>query len=225
MRLKLHSSDTFFWSSNRKCVLIGKNIFFARTDCEYIERFKKTKIIEGEEFSESFPSVINKTKCSLHASGFGYVQPVLFRGKFYNLHALGKINTLEEISGAANYLYEIDRSFDVAEYWNSWDSKCDTDAGQNFSKVRFIDGHSRYVYRDITLRELQMGYSGLIKAQKDFEEDCEKPMKMFVRDVCNILQLSEKRYKSGKYNLNDQMIKRLHSKIQYKSKNKHLWYQ
>jgi hypothetical protein len=219
--LDLDSEGAFLNPSRKLCLKTDNTIYFAQTGCEYFARYKEFVEINGKRYWESSPSKIVTSDCSIISLSSFPKRIVFYKGDFYFLHSFQSISNQKEMYEACYYLSELDKTSDIIDYGED-----------NFSRVTFIEGLNTNIYRDITLSELQMSYKDLLKKSNKFDKENEKSMdrflnssedamNIFIKDVCQILCITESSYKSGRYNLNDQMIKRLHRKIQYKSKNRY----
>jgi hypothetical protein len=209
IKLELDRSYTELSPWDKVCIKGDKDILFAQNNCKYVSQYKAFVEINGKVYEERTPSKKVEADCCFITSRTREICPTVFyKGRFYYLHFFGGLWNQQEIGDAYSYLVEMDKDLKTYGMY-----------GENFSKVRLLKGNTAEIIRTITLQELQMTWLELKAKAKEFGGDCKESMTMFMEDLCGILKIPEGRYKSGKYNLNDQMIKRLHSKIQYETQN------
>jgi hypothetical protein len=144
-------------------------------------------------------------KCS-RIENNDYDRVVFYKSKFYKL--LGyRAYTVDEV---------YDFHDDINSVWKDvrWLYK----EPEMNGLITLLHGNSRSLVRKITLNEIVLGYSGIINEAKKSGLNCEDAIDLFVEDISKYLLLSTERYKSGKYLLNEQILKRLQLKITNKTK-------
>lgn len=206
-----HSSRSY---SNQKAVMMndGKTIYSAFADGEAYFRSRKYITVNGEKFYSDISKTISYPASSMSIYDgrwrgrkeqmyYKGCTAVFYRGEFYGLYDF-KHSTIDDLERTLLCLDEL---------WNDLEW-CVSDSNLN-GYTRLISGHSRWVSRKITKEEILMTHKELIEKSNKSPYNCENAVRIFIRDICNYLMITESQYISGKYDVKNQMIKRLHKKI------------
>jgi hypothetical protein len=176
----------------------------------------KEIIVDGESFEK-----INRGKYSWRLSSIPdldnfFSRMIFYRGEFYKMYGYDYPNTIEEVS---------ELHTDLEKHWRDvvW---CrvndDTLHEDNMDGVFYMWlGHSTAIKRKITLSELKTPYKEIKKRAESssFDSSCiDEFLRRWRIAASSFLMISQDKYVLGKYSLNEQILKRLHAKINYKSK-------
>ena len=201
----------WLYSTEAQLIKSSNTIYKSTLDCDAIYDEVKTVNIDGDVFTKTKNCVAKYKCCTIDKQGYRDV--ILYRGNYYTTYGY-RGWTQDEV-------HEVER--DLSKYWKdvhtAWkDDKYHIEDNMD-GTVAMIIGNTLCVRRTITKEELLLGYKGLLKKAEDSGLDCDIALKRYVRDVSNYLCISENQFKSGKYNLTDKLINRIHLKINNKNKN------
>jgi hypothetical protein len=208
----IHRGNTI-WGANECAVKNDdqKLIYRVYENCRGIFDEHKTVIINGEEFESTEYGKYNYPVSKIE---MGYEKPIFYRGSWYVISGYRAV-TQEEVSDTHNQLSH--HWTDLVIEYSDWDELIKDNM---MGEVYLLCGHSLNIKRKITLAELQMSYKKIEEMAKTLDQDCSRPLRWWRVLVSSFLMIDEDRYVSGRYDINTQIIKRLHAKINHKTKTK-----
>lgn len=167
---------------------------------------------------------INKKESVNNISLYGGNNIILFLNNEFRLLTINNrsINTIDEVSSFNHVLNSSYKTYTDAHY-NKIYSKLDF-----LPKYSIIKGHSREIYGLLSREDIQMTYRELkdkIKKSKklykgethfDIDKDFENMENEIVKAISKYLMLTPKQYKASRFNLINQLNKRLNYNINNK---------
>lgn len=229
-----HEFTTFFNHDSVDKLVQRKNtneIYYARVNGETGIKVNKWVFINGEKYVLQWPKVLHYPVSLFDNSSCKIT--VIYRGKVYSIAGMPSW-TIPEISKLYACLsdlwkdvYHDSKMPDIIRSKGIIEGKQNSHyfdfARDKYNKsfIPFINGNTDAIYRKITVADLSTPYKEIEKSVKEFEEDkeeAERVLSLYSIHMAEYLCLTVKRYKNGSFNLNDQMIKRLHLKINSKTK-------
>lgn len=221
-----HEYSTFFNYDAVDKMVLRKNkneIYYVRENGETGIKVNKWVEINGEKYVLQWPKTLRYRVSTFDDSS--YKETVIYRGNVYTIAGL-RLVTQGEVSKVCNHLENIWPDLEYCSTMPFNPSPVDRDwfhEKYNSSLISMISGHSVAIYRKITAKDLQTPYKQIEKKVfeiTDDKEHAESVLRKYAHYMAEYLQVSVDRYKRGSFKLNDQMIKRLHLKINSKTKNK-----
>lgn len=211
IKTELNHTRTHIGWTNRAIILKDKNIIYKAAGDDGYAIYDETKsvIIDGEIYTRKAHSVKQYPCCTFEKKNYNEV--IFYRGDFYDMYGF-RANTIQEMSTLKECLEEEWKDLK----WCPWDRAI-------IGHVRLVVGHSTEISRMITVSEITMSYKELMNKAKESGMDCERAIRYFSLDISEYLIISVEAYRTGNYDLNTQMLKRLQLKINNKDKKK--WYQ
>lgn len=229
-----HEFSTFFNHDAVDKMVLRKNkneIYYVRENGQTGIKVNKWVFIDNQRYELLFPEILHYPVSSFDDSS--YKETVIYRGNVYTIAGLRSV-TQGEISDLYHCLnglwgdIEIDGNMpDIIRSPHIIEGKINSHYFQfareqyNNSWIPLINGHSVTIYRKITVADLKTSYKEIEKKVTVIEKNKELAahlLKWYAIHMSEYLCISPERYKKGSFNLNDQMIKRLHSKINSKTK-------
>lgn len=218
-----HDFSTFFNNAVDKLVMRkNKNeIYYVRENGMAHIKANKWVFVNGEKYVLQWPKILDYPVSIFEYRD--YRQTVIYRGEVYTISGLRSV-TQGEVWKLCNHLIHIwpDLDCDSKMPFKPFaDGKDWFDRKYNSSMIEMISGHSASIYRKITLKDLQTPYKHIEKKvfdMKNDKDDENQTLRSYAHFMSEYLQVKVDRYKNGSFNLNDQMIKRLHLKINSKNK-------
>lgn len=180
--------------------------------------------INGNVIGENHKLLTETKKDIISCKDFNSRNMVLFiDGNFKLITTLNsRIGTMDEVSNFSKYLNPLCKNFNDA-YYSDLTSKMDF-----LPTYEIINGCTRSVYGLFSRETIQMTYKELSKKIKqarkmfspyinyDMEEDLLSMEDSIVRGLSSYLMLTETQYKKGRFNLINQLNKRLNYNINNK---------
>ncbi len=181
---------------------------------------------KGEVFKEDYFREVKDEKKEVSVKEMRHTNLVVFLDGDFRLIVKPneRIITIDEVEKFKGYLTDTYNCYSDA-YYNKINYKQDL-----LPTYTIVRGHSRRVYGLLSRAVLQMTYKELECKIKDartkfseyikynFEEDLTLMENDIVKDICDYLMIKESQYKSGRFNIIDQLNKRLNYNINNKNK-------